>query len=477
MHIEKDQLSAYLLGSLKCSGVVCHRAEVISALSVYRQLLAGGCYHLPFFLVVDLLMVLEKGYDVQFRSDFDYENAGDRKLLMRYERECLGRILQSPEIGVAIEIAGTSQVSRQVTERLLAQVVRSIESFYPKVYLLNPGLLRDYQFPDQWQVNDDFSNEIEGHLERFIGALGAGINWSGLLYDEDIFELSHLEVLNSDHLRVGCRQILEVSRLLGKSDPVSLDIASHEDGADTAYLDETHYPTGGLAGLTNRGSFENLLTSELVYLDEGTKDVSLFELRYAEGELLYYMRDSGNLRRKRRSVHFIIDVGIVFENKASGYDWQYSVLLQGICLRLLHDLFQIFETDALRFHFHYIIAGDIETGEREFFEGEIGVMKTVLSDYVKHDWVTFQSLGDIGLEELVDLKRKTYAVVFSGPESRECWESRFVAAASEELNLHRILVGVDCDSPEGQWPVLPAEGLSIDQLNQLRGQILEGLIS
>ncbi len=486
--ITEAQLEAYVIGGLKHSGVICTPSESNQVLGVYRQALANGHYHLPYFLVLDLWFVLKKGFEVRFQSEKEIagdDEGIDRKLRMRYEREFLGRLLQAPDVNTAMEIASTSPDQDAVTERLLLQILRSIAPHFPKNFIINPGLLRDFTIRNDFSTAEFDSFDFSPLIEPLLANLNANVRWGQLLHDEDLFELTHLEALSTDHLRIGCRQILEVSRLLRNAEPLHLDLTSHEDGADTAFLDETHYPTGGLAGLTNRGSFENLLTSELVYLNEGTKDVSLFELRYAEGELLFYLRDSGNLRRKRRSIHFVVDVGRAFQSKPRGYAWQYSVLLQGICLRLLHDLFEVFEMDALRFHFHYIRGTTSATGEDvDFFHGEISMMQTVLSDYVKHEWVTFEvaeSMQD--LESLIDPKRKSYAIIIAAPESISEWSERIDVIAKQELGIHTALIAVD-QSEDPSMPLVaptsvisfPRSGLSIDEMSRRKNAVLEQLV-
>lgn len=480
MNVTENDLDDYLWGSLHYSGIVHQATDISRGLRIYRTILGNGHYHLPFFLVLDLLLVLERGYEVRFSSEAnrkENEQEIDTKLVMRYERECLGRLLQSSDLQSATEIASTSTDRSAVTERLLLQIINCLGPHFPNQFMLNPGLLREFQLPENPGSAGKLDLSFQPLLETFLRNLNNLMNWDDLLFEEDLFELAHLENLSTDHLRVGCRQILEASRLLRSPDLLQLDLSSHEDGADTQFLDETHYPSGGLAGLTNRGSFENLLTSELVYLDEGTKDISLFELRFAEGELLFYLRDSGILRRKRRSIHFILDVADIFESKLPGYRWQYSVLLQGICLRLLHDLFSIFEMDALRFHFHYLLWPTISDSEREFFEGEIGVMKTVLADYVKHGWVTFETQTSISLHSLVDPKRKTYAVVLASPGTEIRWSDIVEQIAKEEFPLHCALLEVDRETTDQSECDLPRSGLEIEEITARKNGVLERLVS
>ncbi|MEM7384501.1 MAG: hypothetical protein AAF514_06100 [Verrucomicrobiota bacterium] len=496
MTISEEQVAAYVTGSLSNSGIVYGLAEIHRALPVYRTVLGHGLYHLPFFFVADLLQILENGFEVRFRSEESNEpspsDSAIRKTRMRYERECLGRLLQTSDITSAIEIAATSDNPAGAIERLLLQILTVLGPHFPKEHLLNPGLLRDFALPsdDESLVDLQESTTFHPDIATFLANLNANVNWSQLLFEEDLFELAHLDTLGTEHLRVGCRQILELSRRLKATEPHQIDLNKHEEGAETAFVDETHFPSGGLAGLTNRGSFENLLTSELVYLDEGTKDISLFELRYAEGELLFYLRDSGNLRRKRRSIHFVFDLGPLFETKQPGYDWQYSVLLQGLCLRLLHDLFAIFEMDALRFHFHYLKGKRMTPTSESFLEGEIGIMRTVLADYVKHGWVTFDTPSTLKLESLVDPKRKSYAVILTATKTATTWQDLIAPFEDEEPNsLHTAMVAVDTETdPTTRSPLgpltneakalieLPRAGLTIEELAVRRDAILANLV-
>ena len=486
--ITAETLPDHIFGSLAWSGIEWSAAGVRmeTSIAVYRRVVSAGFYHLPFHLVFDFYGVLSQGFEVKFRAEGETDGDGDgsdpepgRRVRMRYERECLGRLLQAPDVTAAMEIAQTSPQREACLGRLLVQLMKHFAPLYPKWIELNPGLLRDAElsFSEIPACDDSGGTDRFGEaLGIFIAEVNDHVRWGSLLHEEDRFELAHLEALVTDHLRVGCRQIVEVSRRLANLQPLRLDLASHEGDADTAFLDETHYPTGGLSGLANRGTMENLVTSELAYLDESAGGVSLFDLRHAEGELLFYLRDSGTLRRKRRTIHFILDAGEAFEMKHRGYDYQYSVLIQGMCLRLLHDLFEIFETDALRFHFHYLPTG----GAPEFLEAEIGMMRTVLADYVKHDWVRLSVVeGDaIDLDDFIDPVRKSYAVIFTGTDHVEAWRAGIEALAEDEAPLFSALVeiGGASDAAEAFQICLPQSGLELSELSRRKDAVLETLV-
>jgi hypothetical protein len=59
-----------------------------------------------------------------------------------------------------------------------------------------------------------------------------------------------------------------------------------------------HYPAGGFDAISTRGSFENLVRTEVAYVGEGCAEpggVDLFDVRFVEGELLFYTRDESPL--------------------------------------------------------------------------------------------------------------------------------------------------------------------------------------
>lgn len=482
--VSAEQLPAYLGGSLCLAGTdTLQRPALQSALECYRHLLGRGHYHLPFFLIADLLALVTSGYQTRFlseRAPATEEPDDVRVLRSRYERECLGRLLQSPDLITASEIIETTPDPGQ-RRRVLELLCNTLAPCYPKEWQVNPAQLRDLSAasltrgtPEEQLASLPGANEAHPflpQLEQFLNTMNEEVRWGSLLHEEDFFELTHFAALSSDYLRLGSRQLIELNRKLESTGVLREDLKPNEDDVDTAFLDETHYPTGGITGLTNRGSFENLVMSELAYMDEGTDEVSLFNLRFVENELLFYYRDSGNLRRKRRTIHFIFDLGDLITTKAIGYDYQYSVLLHGLALRFIDDLFALFELDSLRFRFHHLVS----PGNAEFLEGERGLLKTVLADYLRHGWVDFSSSSALNLEEFPDPKRKTYAVVFSSPDRMDSWQAQQKAAQDNELPITIALCQV---GPSQPGPLdLPASGLALTEIRERKDEMLRTLIS
>ena len=176
MNLTKDNLDSYLVGSLNWSGVVATSQEWVHCLPVYHSILSRGLYHLPFFLVSDLRLLLAQGYDVRFRSESFTDRsmldeaslAYDPRLIMRYERECLGRNLQANEVHHAIEIASTAVNPTSVQDRLLFHLLNRLSPHFPSSFQLNPGLLRGYQLPNPSNRTTIEVDQMEASIETFL---------------------------------------------------------------------------------------------------------------------------------------------------------------------------------------------------------------------------------------------------------------------------------------------------------------------
>jgi hypothetical protein len=102
---------------------------------------------------------------------------------------------------------------------------------------------------------------------------------------------------------------------------------------DTHLADESLYPAGGFTAITPGGSnanVENLVTSELVYMEDGPEP-DVFTLRYVEGELLYYTRDDSVFRRHRQVIGFALGADLDDARvKDRELPWQRLILALGL---------------------------------------------------------------------------------------------------------------------------------------------------
>lgn len=147
-----------------------------------------------------------------------------------------------------------------------------------------------------------------------------------------MFVLEHLDVLESLAQRVAMAQVLEAEEALVEGLPKRLPRRRPAGNVSTALEEEDTYPVGGFSSITNAGSLENLVSSELVYMDDDPEQ-DLFDVRFAEGELLYYTRDEATFVRRRRTVAMVLDASL---HGARARDevlpWQRSI----VALSMVH---------------------------------------------------------------------------------------------------------------------------------------------
>ena len=147
--LPEKKLQNYLLGGIGYSAIhwkkVPHAIE--RGLNWYRPLAGQGHYHLPFFLVMDLGLLLEYGFETPFASEQEYQQwpEAQRAPRLRYENELLGRLLQEPNVQSILEFLQLHKDRQQRIQRLLELLMRSIAPHYPREVLVNPAHLRNFR--------------------------------------------------------------------------------------------------------------------------------------------------------------------------------------------------------------------------------------------------------------------------------------------------------------------------------------------
>ena len=195
----------------------------------------------------------------------------------------------------------------------------------------------------------------------------------------------------------------------------------------------------------------------------------MFDLRFVEGELLFFTRDEGLLRRRRRTVHFAIDLGDLFHSRLSGYGYQFGVLAQSLCLRILDDLLAVFADDSVHAVVHYLHGQD----RPEPLEEESRLLRLLLSDAIEHQWAEVRVAPTLSLSELRDVQRKQYLLVFAGDNAAH-WQRQLESARAEE-SVHGLVVQVGPGPEHGAGNLwrLPPEGLAIDELTRIKDQLVQ----
>ena len=204
--------------------------------------------------------------------------------------------------------------------------------------------------------------------------------------------------------------------------------------------------------------------------------MDLFDVRFVENELLFYLRDEGQLSSKRRRVDFIIDLGGLFRQKTSGYEFQFSIIISGLIYRLIHDLNGLYHGDALTFLIHGLSGDQDPQPIRE----ELRLLQLLLVDEEQRGLVSFDVLKELDDEHLIDHKRKRYAVVFTHESSRALWSTRLetwrkqegVSGCCVSIGAHEGVIAMKAEArpmePTRSELRLPLSGLTIAELSDLK---------
>ncbi|MFO0736151.1 MAG: hypothetical protein U0270_09735 [Labilithrix sp.] len=189
--------------------------------------------------------------------------------------------------------------------------------------------------------------------ERYSDLARAAQRARDLVGDADIFALENLAVLGALGQRLAVSDVLHAQESLLRGIPKRVQRRRKKEGDVAAKLDdESAYPAGGFSSMSTSGTIENLVTSELIYMDPpGSKTagaIDLFDMRWVEGELLYYTRDEAILVRRRRLVIMALDPDLARARvKDAHLPWQRIVLVLATVMVLTKKLVELLGEEAL----------------------------------------------------------------------------------------------------------------------------------
>jgi hypothetical protein len=218
-----------------------------------------------------------------------------------------------------------------------------------------------------------------------------------VLGPEDIFELEQRTALDEFGQRLALRQGVRAAASLEGSLPRHpYRPAVHRHEVATRILDEDTYPVGGFTSLSNRGTVESLLHSQLAYIEPAEERPDLFDIKFLRDELLYYSRDENQFLRRRRTFVIVLSSDLVVTRfKDAELHYQRGILLLALIVVLIRKLAQWLTTDALQFHILFVAA----TGEGPL-GNERGLLQTLLRDLIANQTV---SLASVQPQRIADL--------------------------------------------------------------------------
>jgi hypothetical protein len=331
-----------------------------SALDALRWLMlvwSEGHDHIPLFLIHDLGHLLLRGRDLRFTSSkqvslwFDEE----RPIRLAYEDRVVARWATDPTVMEAhVAVAGMPPALR---DRAVAHAVTL--ALGPLLLPLalpraNPAHVR--ALVDAADVRLAVSS-VDSLRERtddiwravtldVISRIQPALAARRLFGEAELWDIAHLPEVPSESARRAVREVHAASAFVGAADPSALlnlrrarDVPLDREHADA-------YPTGGFDAISTRGAFENLVRSEVAYVGAGIEDapkpgernVDLFDVRFAESELLFYTRDESPLLEERRVLSLVVDRAAELRHKLPELPAQTLVMVLGLCARLQADL-------------------------------------------------------------------------------------------------------------------------------------------
>lgn len=227
-----------------------------------------------------------------------------------------------------------------------------------------------------------------------------------LLSDAEVFLIENIAALKGLAARVALAQLAEVAQDIDSRLPTRLRGNVFEDGdAPTSLEEDSAYPVGGFSSISTVGSLENLVTSELIYMEQGEVEhlrPDLFDVRFVEGELLYYARDESVAVRKKRALVLVFDPSLARARVLdAGEDYQRLMWALGSVTALVRKLSEWLDNEALRFELVFV-----KKDEEQPLAEEQGVLQLLLREYKERGQLDF--LEAASTVEAIKTARETH---------------------------------------------------------------------
>lgn len=203
-----------------------------------------------------------------------------------------------------------------------------------------------------------------------------------LLTDAEVFLLENVAALKGLGPRVTLAQLAEVAQEVEDRLPVRMKTAMSEGETPTQLEEESAFPVGGFSSISTVGSLENLVTSELIYMDDPADPKAerpdQFDVRFVEGELLYYARDESVAVRRRRTLVLVFDASLdACRVQDPGERTQRMMFALGAGAAMVRRLAAWLEAEAVSFDLVFTGAHRRDSPLKE----ELGVMGLLLREW------------------------------------------------------------------------------------------------
>ena len=339
--------------------LTAHRLR--DALRVALELANDGQPVVPLGFISDLNVALSGFEATQPTDDNEVWSTpvADASLVRRYEDYVLGKF--AADMSLERGADELRKYKDRDLDRALAFAIQQIQqrTRLPCVHI-GPATIKALLSTSSAALQDEFYQSLASGMapatcQLWDELIQAVRNCGELLGAEDLFELASGTALSKFGERLALRQVIEATQhlLVGlpKQKPSS---ARRHHAVATNIHEEDLYPVGGFSSISNRGTIESLLRSELAYMETVDRP-DLFDIKYARDELLYYARDENQFFRRRVTVMLVLDPSLtVTRVKDVGQAWQRIVLSLSVIVAMVKTLTDWLASDALNFEILFI---------------------------------------------------------------------------------------------------------------------------
>lgn len=352
-----------------------------------------------------------------------------RAAVRAYDDDVLGRLVTTARFDdVLAAFAHLPQIKKPVAVALVVGALCERSGF--KGVSVSPASLRRALARPRDERESAGRVELRGgtmapRLAEAYTQLARGARQSrNLVDDREVFQIDHLETLANYSRRLAADHIAAAGEALQRTLPRRLPANAEKRGArDTQLQDDNTYPAGGFSAITPGGSsanIENLVSSELVYMEDG-EVVDLFTLRYIEGELLFYTRDDSVFRRHKHVITIALGADLDDARvKDPDVPWQRLVLALGMIVAAIRWLTDQLGHEALEIRLSFppkLLVQERELVslllEGEITSGTVAVVEETTPDSVLHAHEVTNAISDlvvVSMGPVPELPKRTRAL-------------------------------------------------------------------
>ncbi|MFT3840038.1 MAG: hypothetical protein QM723_23830 [Myxococcaceae bacterium] len=295
-----------------------------------------------------------------------------------------------------------------------------------------------------------------------------------LITDAEVFLLENVAQLKGLGPRVALAQLATVAQQIEDRLPVRMKSSISEGESPTQLEEESAFPVGGFSSISTTGTLENLVTSELIYMDEhGAERPDLFDVRFVEGELLYYARDESVAVRRRRTVVLVFDASLdgcrVLD---SGERFQRLLFALGTGAAMVRRLAAWLDSEAVQFDL--VFTGALQGRESPLHE-ELNVLGLLLREWREQGRLELREAADVK-EALIQAqerhKTRLQTLVFAGEPSP--------APAAGEGPVPDGMIIATPEGPASSWRgsrMPPLKTKASEAWAQVAKELLEAVLS